>query len=96
MPRYIPAELKGKEAHNLPENLKRLTHREREVFALILEAQTAKETSRALNITVRTAGQHRERVIEKLAARSATDVLRIVREAEHMGLVAQSDLEPRP
>lgn len=54
----------------------RLTTREREVFHLIVEGQTSKEIARKLEISVKTAENHRAHVLEKLKARNTADVVR--------------------
>jgi len=54
----------------------RLTAREREVFHLIVEGRTSKEIARQLDISVKTAENHRARVLEKLKAHNTADVVR--------------------
>jgi DNA-binding NarL/FixJ family response regulator len=44
----------------------RLTPREREVFHLVVEGKASKEISRLLDISVKTAENHRARLMEKL------------------------------
>jgi len=44
----------------------RLTPREREVFHLVVEGKSSKEVSRLLGISVKTAENHRARLMEKL------------------------------
>lgn len=44
----------------------RLTPREREVFHLVVEGKSSKEISRLLDISVKTAENHRARLMEKL------------------------------
>ena len=53
-----------------------LTAREREVFHLIAEGLTTKEVARRLDISTKTAENHRARVLEKLDARNAAEVVR--------------------
>lgn len=55
-----------------------LTSREREVLQLIADGQSNKETGRMLGISPRTVEMHRARVMEKLGARNAADLMRIV------------------
>lgn len=55
-----------------------LTHRERDVLQLITNGLSNKETGRELGISPRTVEVHRARVMEKLGARNATDLMRIV------------------
>jgi len=54
----------------------RLTTREREVFHLIVEGRTSKEIARQLDISAKTAENHRARVLEKLKAHNTADVVR--------------------
>ena len=55
-----------------------LTPREREVMQLIAEGASNKEAGRELRISPRTVEVHRARVMEKLGARNAADLTRIV------------------
>ncbi len=55
-----------------------LTPREREVLALIAGGASNKEAGRQLGISPRTIEVHRARIMEKLAARNAADLVRIV------------------
>ena len=55
-----------------------LTPREREVLQLITNGQSNKEAGRQLGISARTIEVHRARVMEKLGARNAADLVRIV------------------
>lgn len=58
------------------ENL--LTAREREVLERISEGSSNKEVGRMLGISPRTVEVHRARIMEKLGARNAADLVRIV------------------
>lgn len=53
-----------------------LTPREREVFHLIAEGLTTKEIARRLDISAKTAENHRARVLQKLGARNTAEVVR--------------------
>lgn len=53
-----------------------LTPREREVFHLVAEGQTTKAIARALEISVKTAENHRSRVIEKLRVHNTAGLVR--------------------
>lgn len=53
-----------------------LTPREREVFHLLIEGQSTKEIARQLDISTKTAENHRARVLAKLEARNTADVIR--------------------
>lgn len=55
-----------------------LTPREREVLSLISSGQSNKEAGRLLGISPRTIEVHRARIMEKLGARNAADLVRIV------------------
>jgi DNA-binding NarL/FixJ family response regulator len=54
----------------------RLTAREREVFHLIAEGLTTKEIARRLGISVKTAENHRGRVLAKLDMRNTAELVR--------------------
>ena len=54
----------------------RLTPREREVFHLLIEGRTTKDVARALDISIKTAENHRAHVLEKLAAHNVADLVR--------------------
>lgn len=56
----------------------RLTGREREVLQLITDGLSNKEIGRTLGISPRTAEVHRARIMEKLGAKNAADLIRIV------------------
>ena len=53
-----------------------LTAREREVFHLIAEGLTTKEIARRLDISVKTAENHRGRVLDKLDMRNTAELVR--------------------
>ena len=54
----------------------RLTTREREVFHLLIEGRTTKEVARALDISTKTAENHRAHVLEKVGANNTADLVR--------------------
>ena len=56
----------------------RLTPREREVLTQIAEGASNKEAGRRLRISPRTVEVHRARIMEKIGARNAADLVRIV------------------
>lgn len=58
-----------------------LTPREREVLGLISGGQSNKEAGRLLGISPRTIEVHRARIMEKLGAKNAADLVRIVMSA---------------
>ena len=55
-----------------------LTPRERQVLAQIMAGASNKEAGRTLGISPRTIEVHRARIMEKLGARNACDLVRIV------------------
>lgn len=54
----------------------RLTAREREVFHLIAEGHTTKEIARTLDISAKTAENHRARVLDKVGVRNTAELVR--------------------
>lgn len=52
-----------------------LTPREREVFHLVVEGKTTKEVAKALGISVKTADNHRSRVLDKLGAKNTAEMV---------------------
>ena len=55
-----------------------LTRREREVLALLTNGASNKEAGRRLGISPRTVEVHRARIMDKLGARNAAELMRIV------------------
>lgn len=55
-----------------------LTRRERDVLALVAHGSSNKEAGRRLGISPRTIEVHRARIMDKLGARNAADLMRIV------------------
>jgi len=55
-----------------------LTRREMEVAALIADGASNKEAGRRLGISPRTVELHRAHIMQKLGARNAADLVRIV------------------
>lgn len=53
-----------------------LTPREREVFHLVVEGSTTKEIARALDISPKTAENHRTRMMRKLGVHNVAEVVR--------------------
>jgi two-component system, LuxR family, response regulator FixJ len=64
-------------AADFPGN-ERLTAREREVLRRIADGASNKEAGRELGISPRTIEVHRARIMEKLGAKNAADLMRIV------------------
>ena len=67
----------------------RLTTREREVFHLLIEGRTTKDVARALQISAKTAENHRAHVLEKLDAHNTAD---LVRYAVRKGLLGRDGM----
>lgn len=53
-----------------------LSPREREVFHLVVDGRTTKEVARALGISVKTADNHRYRLMEKLGLHNTAELVR--------------------
>ena len=66
----------NKPAENWQDPYKNLTNREREVFHLIIEGKTTKEIARSLDISVKTAENHRGKVLDKLSVANAAELVR--------------------
>lgn len=54
-----------------------LTGREKQVFKLVAEGRSNKEVADLLDISVKTAMKHRERLMEKLGLHNRTDLVRL-------------------
>jgi DNA-binding NarL/FixJ family response regulator len=52
-----------------------LTAREREVFHLVVQGRTTKEVAHSLGISVKTAENHRTRILEKLGLHNAAELV---------------------
>ncbi|AOE49824.1 response regulator transcription factor [Kangiella sediminilitoris] len=55
---------------------KNLTKREREVFHLVVDGKTTKEIARVLDISVKTAENHRGKVLEKLGVSNSAELVK--------------------
>lgn len=64
-----------------------LTPREREVMELVVQGMPNKSVAADLNISVRTVEIHRARVMEKMAAKSLSDLVRMALRLEEAELV---------
>ena len=53
-----------------------LSPREREVFHLVIDGKTTKEVARVLGISVKTADNHRSRLMEKLGVHNTAELVR--------------------
>ncbi|MGA0601665.1 response regulator transcription factor [Caulobacter sp. KR2-114] len=60
----------------LRERAQRLSHRERQVMALITDGLSNNAVAAALGISVRTVENHRARVMDKMGAANLTDLIR--------------------
>jgi len=63
--------------NDVAQPLAALTAREREVFDLTVGGMTTADVARHLHISKRTVETHRARILHKLHARSATDLVRM-------------------
>lgn len=61
-----------------------LSRRERDVLALLVKGASNKEAGRELGISPRTIEDHRARIMVKLGARNAADLIRIVLSGEEV------------
>jgi FixJ family two-component response regulator len=68
----------GEKSHFYFPGREPLTAREQDVLARLVEGSTNKEAGQQLGISYRTIEIHRARIMEKLGAKSATDLIRIV------------------
>jgi two-component system, NarL family, response regulator NreC len=71
--RILAAQLQG--GRGVEDRYGSLTAREREVFHLLIEGMSTKEIARSLDISTKTAENHRARVLAKLDARKTADVI---------------------
>jgi two-component system, LuxR family, response regulator FixJ len=62
------------------EGLTVLTPRERQVLAEVIAGASSKKVGRSLKISPRTVEVHRARIMDKLGAKNAADLVRIVLE----------------
>ena len=78
---WAPAAANGRPFDGRPINFtgqERLTPRERDVLLQITDAASNKEAGRRLGISPRTVEVHRARIMDKLGAKNAADLVRIV------------------
>ena len=64
---------------------KNLTKREREVFHLVIDGKTTKEVAKALDISVKTAENHRGKVLDKLNVANSAELVKYA--AQHKLLI---------
>ena len=72
--------------------LETLTPREREVFEFVVRGKTNKQTAHALGISERTIKAHRQRIFDKLGARTIADLVSL---AERLGVLADTPATDR-
>ena len=65
------------DASGVPDELEKLTAREKEVLRLTAEGKTAKEIARDLHISPHTVNRHRANLMEKLNMHNKSDLIRI-------------------
>lgn len=73
--------------------LERLTPREREVFDRVVRGKANKQAARELGITERTVKAHRQRIFEKLQARTVAEIVSL---AERLEILDFADPVVRP
>ncbi len=61
---------------NWEDPYRNLTAREREVFHILIDGKTTKEIARVLDISVKTAENHRGKVLEKLGVANTAELVR--------------------
>jgi two-component system, NarL family, response regulator NreC len=61
---------------NIDDPYGNLTEREREVFHCVIQGQTTKEVARKLDISVKTAENHRGRIMDKLDVNNTAELVR--------------------
>ena len=69
-----------------------LTPREREVFDCVVRGKANKQSARELGITERTIKAHRQRIFQKLHARTITDLVSL---AERLGVMMEPEIGVR-
>jgi len=75
--RHRTARESRRERDGLRGRLERLTPRERQVFALVVQGRTSKEAARELGTSPRTIKEHRRRVMEKMQAQTVAELASI-------------------
>jgi two-component system, NarL family, response regulator NreC len=73
---HVLAQQMSRPAVPIDDPYRDLTSREREVFHLIIEGLTTKEVAKRLDISVRTAENHRNHVLSKLDVRNTAELIR--------------------
>jgi two-component system response regulator FixJ len=75
--RGVAAKARRRDLEALRERAGRLTDREREVMRLVVDGSSNADVAAALAISVRTAENHRARVLAKMEARGLPDLVRM-------------------
>lgn len=73
VPQAAPA--RGQLQNDLRKRLDALTNRERDVFQLLAEGLSMKEVASVLNVTIRTVGFHKYRIMQALDAHTDADLV---------------------
>lgn len=76
---------KNRERLQIQRRLESLTHREREVFELVATGMLNKQIAFHLGITEKTIKVHRARVMQKMAAQSLADLVRLAERLKESG-----------
>jgi two-component system response regulator NreC len=64
------------ESLSAPRSVESLTSREKEVFLLLAEGKTPTEVANSLTVSPKTVHTHRQHIMEKLALRTTTELIR--------------------
>ncbi len=76
--------------------LETLTPREREVFECVVRGKSNKQAGRELGITERTIKAHRQRIFEKLHARTVADLVSLAERLDLLSHQRTTVADPRP
>jgi DNA-binding NarL/FixJ family response regulator len=76
-PKVILNYMKNLEEGMGPDNFKKLSLREREIFQLLAEGNTIKDIATQLGIDAKTVQSHKYNIFEKLNVKTLTDLIRI-------------------
>jgi RNA polymerase sigma factor (sigma-70 family) len=76
--------------------LETLTPREREVFECVVRGKSNKQAGRELGITERTIKAHRQRIFEKLHARTVADLVSLAERLDLLSHQRIADTDTRP
>lgn len=76
-PKVILSYMKNLEEGTGPDNFKKLSLREREIFQLLAEGKSIKDIATQLGIDAKTVQSHKYNIFEKLHVKTLTDLIRI-------------------